>query len=293
MTIQRTIIERIGRLHGEVLTHARAALGAAVQIGGLLREIRDALDEDDWGEFVGALPFDERTARRYEGAWERAEDGVVIEDASDAFDLLSDRAAQAQDDAPDLPDEPEAPDLPDEPPSAPAVSGPPAEPSPASPATPASAPAPAPAPGPARAARSAPTMDAQTGRVVDEVGREIRAEHLPLWARRSEMSERVRDLAGVRSALMRAQEDGDMLWVGVNVSAASARLDQVIAEVRSHIPWTVCPQCCGLKANKCTLCKGRAFVSRWTFERVVPEEMREMWVGHGKGKRNETQTVSD
>lgn len=65
-TVARTRVDRITTLHAENLNALRLTLDNAIEIGGLLAELKTETKHGEWLPWIKAnLPFSERTARDY------------------------------------------------------------------------------------------------------------------------------------------------------------------------------------------------------------------------------------
>ena len=112
-------------------------------------------------------------------------------------------------------------------------------------------------------------------KVLDEVGREVPDELVPLWQRRQEVQDLMTAVSRVRSTLRRAQEENDELYAHANFSHALATLDQGYTAIAATKPHAVCPYCHGtaLRAN-CRACRKTGFLSKFKWDTAVPEELR-------------------
>jgi len=112
--------------------------------------------------------------------------------------------------------------------------------------------------------------------VVDKTGWPIPAALIPTWERSHEVQEILTSLSRIKGALRSAQDGKDKLFVEVNFSTALAQLDQAYADIKTAIPFAVCPTCQGKTPDNCGLCKGRGFVSEHRWSTVVSKETKEL-----------------
>ena len=112
-------------------------------------------------------------------------------------------------------------------------------------------------------------------RVLDGTGKEIPLQLVPMWLRKEEVSKLLWDVSKVRSALRNAQDAKDVLFREVNYSSALSHLDQAYADLKTAVPFAVCPTCQGQVADKCTLCKGRGLISEFRWNTCVTRDDKE------------------
>lgn len=124
------------------------------------------------------------------------------------------------------------------------------------------------APAPAANASSAvPTIR-------DEVGQVLPPELLPLWGRRQEIQDLLSAISRVRGAVRRYQDTDDPILKETDCSSLMAKLDQAYADTETMKPYAVCPSCQGLIPGGCRLCNGRGVLSKFRWDRCVPEETK-------------------
>lgn len=112
--------------------------------------------------------------------------------------------------------------------------------------------------------------------IKDKTGFAIPKNLLPLWERSHEAQELLTALSRIKGALREAQESKDALYIEVNFASALAQLDQAYADIKTAIPFAVCPTCQGKASDSCRLCKGRGFISEHRWSTVVPKETKEL-----------------
>jgi hypothetical protein len=109
--------------------------------------------------------------------------------------------------------------------------------------------------------------------VLDETGREVPAEALPVWNRRQEIQDLLTALSRVRGAVRRYQDTEDVIGKETNFSSAMAHLDQAFADVETLKPYAVCPSCHGLIG--CRLCGGRGVLSKFRWDTCVSDKQKQ------------------
>jgi len=123
---------------------------------------------------------------------------------------------------------------------------------------------------------ASPTMPPPPpSQVLDGTGWPIPTQLIPLWHRADEVQEMLTTLSRVKGALRTAQDNKDKLFAEVNYSSALSHLDQVWTDVQTAKPFAVCPTCQGQLPDKCTLCKGRGFISQHRWNTCVTREDKE------------------
>ena len=116
----------------------------------------------------------------------------------------------------------------------------------------------------------------------DFSGTEIPVAVRKYWSRTEEIKDVMRNVGFVVSSLRQAQKDEDPMFAEVNISAAIGDLDKVIASLQCAIPYSVCTQCKGhpeVHKGGCRLCMGRGLISKFRYERLVPEELKKIKEG--------------
>lgn len=110
----------------------------------------------------------------------------------------------------------------------------------------------------------------------DRTGHTIPDALLPLWDRAEEWQGVLSEVSTVRGVLRKAQEDRDLTAVEINMSSAMSHLDQAYADIKTALPFAVCPTCAGKMPDKCTLCKGKGFLSEHRWNTCVAREIKEV-----------------
>jgi len=115
---------------------------------------------------------------------------------------------------------------------------------------------------------------------VDSVGTPIPVFAKQFWDRRSEVEELMGTLKLVHKFLVITQKKEDLMYGEVNFSAANADLDKLITNLSTAMPYAVCTQCQGQPKTQpkgeCRMCKGRAVISRFRWNTLVPSEIKKM-----------------
>ncbi len=110
--------------------------------------------------------------------------------------------------------------------------------------------------------------------VLDSLGVEVPPELLPTWVRAPELEELLSSLSSVRVALRKAQAANDKLFLEVNFSGLLPLLDRAFGELAATKPFAVCPICQGYGSDGCRACKGRGFLGKDRYYRVIPPELQ-------------------
>lgn len=110
----------------------------------------------------------------------------------------------------------------------------------------------------------------------DMTGIAIPPESIDLWRRQEDAISLVTYIGGVISRLEDYQDDKHPLFVEVDFIDDLAKLKSVRKDLQRAIPFAVCPECNGVQPKGCRVCKGRGIISRFLWETVVPEEIRNL-----------------
>ena len=108
----------------------------------------------------------------------------------------------------------------------------------------------------------------------DMTGYPIPDHKVSLFERSEEVEKVLRLIASVRGALQTAQDNEDRLWQPVIVSAMMTKLDAIYADLKTAVPYAVCPYCSGMTAEHCLTCKGRGVISKFIWDTVVPSDLK-------------------
>lgn len=110
---------------------------------------------------------------------------------------------------------------------------------------------------------------------LDKEGHPIPEEILEDWRRAESFSEVIRKVSEVRVALAKGLEDQDVVFAEVK-NGTLADLHAIYTALKCVVPHAVCTSCQGRNRKKCSLCKGRGFISSFAWKTFVPEEIRKM-----------------
>jgi len=94
-----------------------------------------------------------------------------------------------------------------------------------------------------------------------------------LWNRREEIKSLIREFDRIKNTVDKATKDGDELYLELHNSVVSD-FQKVRASLVRAVPYAVCT-CNGRKEIKCSLCRGRGFLSRFLWV-AVPKEIKDM-----------------
>ena len=110
-------------------------------------------------------------------------------------------------------------------------------------------------------------------------GAVLTAQALKYWNRTPEVKELLDELTTFERKLKRAQTMEDLMFCEVNITAALADIDKIYTNLSTAIPYAVCTQCQGQPktqpGGECRLCRGRAVISKFRWDKV-PAEVRRM-----------------
>lgn len=109
----------------------------------------------------------------------------------------------------------------------------------------------------------------------DKTGFVIPPKIYDLWDRAESESKVGLDLLSrARSAIRNAQKEDDSIFREMNFSAMISYLDNAYSEMKRVVPHAVCTNCQGQTPTRCTLCKGRGFISQFAFDTFVPSDLK-------------------
>lgn len=117
----------------------------------------------------------------------------------------------------------------------------------------------------------APRRKQEADGQVDELGKHIPVDLLPIWNRRQEVQDAATAISRVRVMLEKAQDGQDPLWSEINFSSVLNNLDRAFAEISASKPYVVCPMCQGIG---CRACKNRGLMGEFRYEQCVPKEFK-------------------
>ena len=112
-----------------------------------------------------------------------------------------------------------------------------------------------------------------------KTGAVLTVQALKYWNRSGEIKELLDELTAFERKLKRAQSMEDLMYGEINISAALADIDKIYTNLQTGLPYAVCTQCQGQPKTQpkgeCRLCKGRAVISKFRWDKV-PAEIRKM-----------------
>lgn len=111
---------------------------------------------------------------------------------------------------------------------------------------------------------------------LDETGIDVPVEVRDLWRREDEPRQLLNWISSIRTKLASVMENGDSLFAEVDLTDDLSKLDLVFADIKRAVPYAVCPTCQGKMAKGCLLCKGRGFLSKYSWDHLVPQEMKDL-----------------
>jgi len=93
-------------------------------------------------------------------------------------------------------------------------------------------------------------------------------------------------LTEVMNSLKHADRDKDLLFAEVNVSGVLSDLDKAKMQIGTALPHSVYTHCQGhpecQPKGECRLCLGRGLISKFRWDRLVPQEIKDMILKRGK-----------
>lgn len=135
---------------------------------------------------------------------------------------------------------------------------------------------------PATISKSTSETRASTPRKLEgkcKTGAVLTVQALKFWGRADEVKELLDELTAFERKLKRAQTMEDLMYGEVNITAALADIDKIYTNLQTAMPYAVCTQCQGQPKTQpkgeCRLCKGRAVISKFRWDKV-PAEIRKM-----------------
>lgn len=131
----------------------------------------------------------------------------------------------------------------------------------------------------AKAAKPEPQPVDGTGMVIPE---SLRAE----WQRADDWREWLQQISRLKCAVEKALAANDAVTSEIS-NILVANISNVYGDLKCLVPYAVCWTCVGHKPERCQVCGKRGFVSRFRYETLCPEEIREMrktaGAAHGRG----------
>lgn len=108
---------------------------------------------------------------------------------------------------------------------------------------------------------------------LDKTGYPIPETILEDWDRAAAFDKNLREISRIKGELSRGLDEKDVIFRELNSSAVSM-LQNIYSELKCVLPYAVCTTCQGHQKKKCTLCKGRGFISHFAYSQFVPEETK-------------------
>lgn len=114
---------------------------------------------------------------------------------------------------------------------------------------------------------------------LDSTGLEVPVESLDLWNKQSEEGG-PNDVIMYTSAMLvkvrKAEAEKNILFTEVDFNATVSHLSMALEDLKRSKPYAVCPTCQGKLPAGCLMCKERGFVSKFTWDHIVPAEVRKL-----------------
>jgi len=122
-------------------------------------------------------------------------------------------------------------------------------------------------PPPPPSPKSTPPPPPAPPAVLDKIGRIIPAELVPMWERREEPLDMIRQLAAIRRTIEDAVKTKDPLYADIgSLQALVDYLTNARSRIKSIVPYTVCPTCQGKLKESCTHCCGTGFIGAFKWQ---------------------------
>jgi hypothetical protein len=110
---------------------------------------------------------------------------------------------------------------------------------------------------------------------LDATGRQIPASLTVDWHRADEVADDLlKKLSYVKCSLEGGIGD-DVIFAELNNTTIST-IKNAYGDVQRVKPYAVCPTCGGHGRSKCTLCRQRGFISKFTFDTALPSETKQI-----------------
>jgi hypothetical protein len=114
---------------------------------------------------------------------------------------------------------------------------------------------------------------------VDKTGYPIPKVIVKYWERTEEVQEILSTISSIVGALKKAQKDEDLMYAEVVFSNAIGDLDKAHTMIQTAVPYAVCATCQGhpdTQEKGCRMCKGRGLISKYRWDRLVPDEIKKL-----------------
>lgn len=110
----------------------------------------------------------------------------------------------------------------------------------------------------------------------DETGYAIPDGILEDWIRAEELGNKLlRLISELRVQIKEGFESEDVIFREVSKSI-TADLNNAYTSIKGIIPHSICTTCQGHGRSKCSLCKGRGFISQFAYEHWIPQETKNL-----------------
>lgn len=106
---------------------------------------------------------------------------------------------------------------------------------------------------------------------LDDIGVPMPEQVVQLWARGAEAQDLVLTLQGVKRVLEQAQKKEDLLWAETEINSALMSLGDAIRQIKTAVPYALCPYCQGVRSKSCDFCYHRGLVSKFRFSTADQE----------------------
>lgn len=109
---------------------------------------------------------------------------------------------------------------------------------------------------------------------LDKTGYPIPDSILEDWQRAEGYSEVLQDISRIKCQLEDGLTEGDFVLFAELTNNTVANIKNVYADLSTVLPYAVCSTCQGHQRQKCTLCRGRGFLSKFRYKTCVPAEVK-------------------
>ena len=127
---------------------------------------------------------------------------------------------------------------------------------------------------PAAASPSKPSTD-KADIIVDKTGTQVPAGILEQWRRAEGFAAEVRRMSDLKCLVDDALAEQDPIFVEIT-NTTVARMIDCYNDLKRVLPYAVCYTCAGHKPQRCTVCKGRGWLSEFLWHSIVPATLREL-----------------
>jgi len=113
---------------------------------------------------------------------------------------------------------------------------------------------------------------------LDHTGHVIPKDLVDLWERRTEVTNVLIQLSGMKMFIQNAEKLDDPLWREPFLDKAIADIESLYQNLATARPYAVCALCQGrpsTQTERCRGCKGTGFMSKFRWDRV-PDKIKKM-----------------